>query len=536
MLLHDLAMTAVAIVAAFYIRFEQPGLDERAGYLFVIVPAFAVYAGIVFTFSQLYRSKWGLASLPDLFNIFRASTVLALSMLALDYILLAPYFYGDFFFGKITIALYWLLQMFFIGGPRIAYRYFRYARSRQQAKEVALTPSLVVGRPAEVDTLLRSIEVGSVKRIRVAGILSPSPTDRRQVVRGVEVAGTPDHLERVLTMFQARGVRIGRLILMPSAMTEEANVDLLVMRARRLGISTSRLPTLDEGAPIRLAPINVDDLLVRPSFSIDRALTETAVAGKSVVVTGGGGSIGSEICRRLVSYGAARILIVENSEPNLHAITEDLSVICGDCEIIGRIADVRDQARIQSLFDSFRPDLVYHAAALKHVPIVERDWAEGVKTNVFGTINVVDAARAADARATVLISTDKAVEPTSMLGATKRFAELYCQAIDAETMADGQRTISVRFGNVLGSNGSVVPKFRAQIEAGGPVTITHPDMVRYFMTVREACDLVLSATEPRPLRRTGRGAFRIRAQDGPSGADQRARRKDDPHAWLRAER
>jgi FlaA1/EpsC-like NDP-sugar epimerase len=168
-------------------------------------------------------------------------------------------------------------------------------------------------------------------------------------------------------------------------------------------------------------------------------------------------------------------------------------------KVEGRIADIRDSGRILRLMNEFRPDIVFHAAALKHVPILERDWSEGVKTNIFGSVNVADAAQAAGAEAMVMISTDKAIEPVSMLGLTKRFAEMYCQALDRDLAAqrDGNkppmRLISVRFGNVLASNGSVVPKFKAQIAAGGPVTVTHPDMVRYFMTIREACDLVITA-------------------------------------------
>jgi FlaA1/EpsC-like NDP-sugar epimerase len=223
------------------------------------------------------------------------------------------------------------------------------------------------------------------------------------------------------------------------------------------------------------------------------------------VVTGGGGSIGAEICERLVAFGVARLLVIENSEPALHAVTEALAAKRSAATIDGRIADIRDRERIMRLVKEFKPDILFHAAALKHVPLLERDWDEGVKTNVFGSVNVADAAHAAGARAMVMISTDKAIEPISVLGATKRFAEMYCQALDAEltrraAAGDGgnasrppMRLIAVRFGNVLASNGSVVPKFKAQIEAGGPVTVTHPDMVRYFMTIREACDLVVTA-------------------------------------------
>jgi O-antigen biosynthesis protein WbqV len=243
----------------------------------------------------------------------------------------------------------------------------------------------------------------------------------------------------------------------------------------------------------------VEDLLLRPSAKIDYRRLEDFVRGKSIVVTGGGGSIGGEICDRVVTFGAARLLVLENSELALHQVLEALATKRADSQIDGRLADVRDRERIFRLIADFKPDIVFHAAALKHVPLLEKDWGEGVKTNVFGSVNVADAAIAAGAAAMVMISTDKAIEPVSVLGATKRFAEMYCQALDADAArrSDGGRTpmrfISVRFGNVLASNGSVVPKFKAQIEAGGPVTVTHPDMVRYFMTIREACDLVVTA-------------------------------------------
>jgi FlaA1/EpsC-like NDP-sugar epimerase len=270
------------------------------------------------------------------------------------------------------------------------------------------------------------------------------------------------------------------------------------MRARRSGLIVSRLPSLESGEVPRLTTVAVEDLLLRPSEKIDYARLEALVKDKAIIVTGGGGSIGLEICHRVVTFGAARLLVIENSEPALYAATETLTALNTAAVVQGHIADIRDRDRIHRLMLEFKPDIVFHAAALKHVPILERDWSEGVKTNIFGSVNVADAAVASGAEAMVMISTDKAIEPVSMLGLTKRFAEMYCQALDHELASrldggPGMRLISVRFGNVLASNGSVVPKFKAQIEAGGPVTVTHPDMVRYFMTIREACDLVITA-------------------------------------------
>jgi len=299
---------------------------------------------------------------------------------------------------------------------------------------------------------------------------------------------------------EARGTHIMRLIFTPSALVAEAAPESTLMRARRLGLQTSRLPALSEGGEaVQLSPVAVEDLLLRDSVTIDYHRLEEVVRGKSILVTGGGGSIGAEICDRVVTFGAARLIVVEHSEVALHTVLETLRAKGTAAEIDGRIADVRDRERIMRVFADYRPEIVFHAAALKHVPLLERDWGEGIKTNVFGSVNVIDAAVAAGATALVMISTDKAIEPVSVLGATKRLAEMYAQALDADFVRraaaghPAMRLIAVRFGNVLASNGSVVPKFKAQIEAGGPVTVTHPDMVRYFMTIREACDLVVTA-------------------------------------------
>jgi len=497
---HDLAMTAAAVVASFYIRFEVAGVAERWHTLSMFLPGFVVYAGLIYFLFHLYESKWRFASLPDLMNIVRAATVLAVSLLALDYVLVAPNVLGQFFFGKITIVLYWILQIVFLSAARMTYRYFRYTRTRLHARAPDSHPALVLGRAADAEVLLRGIESGAVTKIWPVGILSPSPADQRQSIRGIPVLGGFDALDAVVNDLAQHGTTIARVIFTPSAFEPDAKPEAALMHARRLGLTVSRLPSLADGAETpRLAPVNVEDLLLRPSVKIDYARLEHFLHGRSVVVTGGGGSIGAEICDRVVTFGAQRVLIIENSEPALHTVLETLATKRSSVAISGRIADVRDRARLTRLLADFKPDIVFHAAALKHVPLLEQNWEEGIKTNVFGSVNVAEAAAAAGAAAMVMISTDKAIEPVSVLGATKRFAEMYCQALDAELSRrphvgrPPMRLIAVRFGNVLASNGSVVPKFKAQIDAGGPVTVTHPEMVRYFMTIREACDLVVTA-------------------------------------------
>ncbi len=497
--IHDLTATAVAILAALYIRFENAAfLANRLHWLVFGLPVFLALASFVYGYFRLYTSKWRFASLPDLWNIVKAVTVLTLVLLIVDYVLVSPRFYGDLFFGKITIGLYWVVQVFLLGGPRIGYRLFRYHRTQRTADAEAI-PILVLGRTADAEILIRAVESGAVKKIRPVGILSPSSTDQRQVLRGIKVLGRLSDLDLVVRQFESRGSPIEEVVFTPSALLPENQPEALLSTARRLGLTVRRLPSLDGREEVRLAPVNVEDLLLRPSISIDYGRLQRFVNGKAVIVTGGGGSIGSELCERVLSFDAGRLLIVDCSEHALYSIMERLKVKAPDARVEGRIADVRDRGRMFRLFSDFRPDLVFHSAALKHVPILEHDCEEGIKTNVFGSVNVADAAVAAQASVLVMISTDKAIEPVSVLGASKRLAEIYCQALDAaladKKAADLPRTrlISVRFGNVLASNGSVVPKFKAQIEAGGPVTVTHPDMVRYFMTIKEACDLVIMA-------------------------------------------
>src|SRR4051794_39098896 len=506
--LHDVLATTFAVLASFYLRFEGEPLFDRLPLLLKILPYFIAFSVVVCYACNLTTTKWRFFSLPDALNILRAATVLTLALVVLDYIFVAPNIHGApvapniqgaFFLGKITIILYWFLEIFFLSALRFVYRYFRYSRARYHARtDEDAAPALLIGRAADAEVLLRAIESGAVKRLWPVGVLSPSPADRGQMIRNIPVLGGIDDLDDVIEDFAKRDKPIARVVMAPSAFEPDARPESVLMRSRRHGLIVSRLPSLESGDAPRLTAVAVEDLLLRPSEKIDYARLEALVKNKSVIVTGGGGSIGSEICERVATFGAARLLVIENSEPALYAGVEALTAQNTKARIEGRIADIRDRDRVHRLMSEFKPDIVFHAAALKHVPILERDWSEGVKTNIFGSVNVADAALAAGAQAMVMISTDKAIEPVSMLGLTKRFAEMYCQALDHDLaqQSDGKppmRLISVRFGNVLASNGSVVPKFKAQIEAGGPVTVTHPDMVRYFMTIREACDLVLTA-------------------------------------------
>src|SRR5260370_6749105 len=317
---HGLVVTALAMLATLYIRFDNGqngGLEVRYSWLIFILPCYIAYAGMIYWYFHLDMAKGRFASLPDLRNIFRAVTILAISLLVLDYVLLYPALFGTFFFGKITIALYWFLQMFFLGGPRIAYRLFRLSRTQQRVKGPDAMPTLIAGRAADAEVLLRAIESGAVKNVLPVGILSPSSADQDQALRDVPVRGFLTDLESVIVGLRSEGISVSRLVLTPSALEPELHPETMLMLARRFGLAASRMPSLGGGEEaLRLTPINVEDLLLRPSVKIDYRRLEHFIRGKTIVVTGGGGSIGSEVLGRGVNFGRGRLLVVENFGPD----------------------------------------------------------------------------------------------------------------------------------------------------------------------------------------------------------------------------
>lgn len=493
---HDLTATALALLGSLFLRDNLSDLQSRFDDILRIVPLLVLISGFVYKFFNLYESKWRFASLPDLFNIFKAASLLAVILLVADYFQVARGLSHFLLFAEKTVMIYWLLQMFLLGGPRLAYRYMKYVQSRRTGERDSAQSVLIAGRANEAEVALRALETGLRRRFIARAILSPARTDHGTSIRNVPVLGGYGELERVLSEANDKDQPITRIIVAPQNFVPDAESELLVSTAGRLGIALSRLNAVEGAAtPAALKPLAIEDLLFRETVDVDRESLTGFLAGKRVIVTGGGGSIGSELCSRLAAFGVAELMIIDSSEPALYGVREKLAAEAGATPVKSSIADVRDRGRILNVFRTFRPDVVFHAAALKQVPYLEVDWAEGIKTNVFGSVNVADAAAQVGSSA-ILISTDKAVDPVSILGATKRFSEIYAQLIDTEvsTAGRGQRLASVRFGNVLGSVGSVVPRFKAQIERGGPVTVTHPEMVRYFMTVREACDLVLTAS------------------------------------------
>ncbi|MGE5147096.1 MAG: polysaccharide biosynthesis protein, partial [Candidatus Eiseniibacteriota bacterium] len=360
-------------------------------------------------------------------------------------------------------------------------------------------PVLLVGASDAAEQFIRSVRQPDAN-YTVVGIVDDKATRVGRAIHGVDVMGTVDDLPAVVEALKARGQKPQRLILTKDHM-DGAVVRALLDRADSLGLALARLPRLTDfregvGEQAEIRPIAVEDLLGRPQAVLDRPAMQALIAGKRVMITGAGGTIGSELVRQVSDFAPAHVTLVENSEFHLYEIDLALGERHPKLPRQAVLADIRDKARLDAVFAEARPELVFHAAALKHVPMVEAHPAEGVLTNVLGTRHVADACRAAGVPVMVQISTDKAVNPSSVMGATKRLAESYCQALDiAEAKrAQGTRFVTVRFGNVLGSTGSVVPLFQRQLARGGPLTVTDPEMTRYFMTVREAVELVLQAS------------------------------------------
>jgi O-antigen biosynthesis protein WbqV len=334
---------------------------------------------------------------------------------------------------------------------------------------------------------------------RVIGLLTLAARQTGRRIHGCPILGALDSSGAVLERLRQEG-RLPQLLVVTTPDLTGPALARLLEESDRLGLQVRRAPRPTALAPaseiLALKPVAIEDLLNRPQIPLDREGMARLVQARRVLVTGAGGTIGSELARQVAALGPEKLILLDNGEYALWQIDLELAETHPHVAREAIIADIRDDGRVRSIFDRVRPELVFHAAALKHVPMVEANPLEGLLTNVVGSRHVADAARAVGAQAMVLISTDKAVNPTSVMGASKRLAEMYCQALDIAARANvsGMRCITVRFGNVLGSTGSVVPLFRRQLERGGPLTVTHPDMQRYFMTVREAVGLVLEAS------------------------------------------
>lgn len=509
---HDVTMAAVSFVMSLYLRVGDIDFFEP-GFVFQATIVFTAIAAVVFWTMRLYGGIWRYASMEDLIAIVRAVSITVLIFLAAMFLVSRLEFVP-----RSTLLINWLVLMGLLGGPRFVYRLFKDRRAsdavdRESNRRV---PVLLIGAGDSAELFVRSINRAQQSAYYAVGMVDEKGSRVGRNIHGIPVLGTIEDVPTVIDQLAARGRRPQRLIITKTNLDGEEVQNLLAL-SEKLGLSLARMPRLDdfggglEKTP-QIRPVNIEDLLGRPQTSLDRDSMAKLIGGRRVLVTGAGGTIGSELCRQIAAFKPASIALLDNSEYQLYLIDLEIGERAPDLKRHAILADVRDRDRITQVFEQTQPELVFHAAALKHVPMVEMHPAEGALTNVTGTRIVADACCAHAVTAMVLISTDKAVNPSSMMGATKRVAESYCQALDLATVApeeDRTRFVTVRFGNVLGSTGSVVPLFQRQLAGGGPLTVTHPDMTRYFMTVREAVELVLQASVQGVADSSGQGKIYV---------------------------
>lgn len=480
-IIHDLLIAVFAWQFSWWARFNFTFPFDNWEKSLLIVPLVIIIQAVLFRKFRLYKGIWRFASIPDLWNIFRASLSGALAITLISFILFR--LEG---IPRSILILYPFFLMFFLGAPRLGYRVWK-DHSLNINTLSASKKVLVIGAGRAAEMLIREImREGSYIPI---GLLDDNKQLKSSEMHGIRVLGNIERVQEVCDKYEVDII----IIAIPSANSHEMRA--IVELCELTGLPIRTLPGIQDMVSVtealpKLREVSIEDLLGREKIEMDWDEVQQELANKTILVTGGGGSIGSEICVQISKLHPAKLIIFERSEFNLYKIEQTLSSSGISVEYI--LGDLCDIDKVENTFKRFSPDLIFHAAAYKHVPILERDAREAIRNNILGTKNIADTASKYDCNRFILISTDKAVNPTNVLGATKRLGELYIENINKLSETD---FITVRFGNVLDSDGSVVPLFREQINTGGPITVTHPEITRYFMTIREASQLILQASK-----------------------------------------
>lgn len=481
----DIISVILAAFISIYLRFDSDKIPTN--YLSLLIsymPLTVVIYLISFYLFKLYGRIWRYASATELIAIVMANIAAST----------AWYFISLYIGSVLPRSLYvftGLLLTFFIGGSRLSLRFYSYVMNKPKYRQIQRKKNkvLIVGAGDAGAMLLREIERYHIANRQVVGFIDDDKNKTGKILLGVKVLGTRNELVKIAA---EKGID-EIIIAMPSVKGKE--IKAIISICKETNCKLTILPGLYEiiegkVSISQLRPVDIEDLLGRDPVKLDTTAVREYLAGKIVLITGAGGSIGSEIVRQVAKMQPKKLLLLGKGENSIYEITQELKINCPEVKTVPIIADIRDKERIKAIMDYFEPQVVFHAAAHKHVPLMEYQPAEAVRNNILGTKVVADEAAAHKVETFVMISTDKAVNPTSVMGCTKRVAEMYVQSMNKNS---NTRFVAVRFGNVLGSRGSVIPLFKKQIAKGGPVTVTHADMKRYFMTIPEASQLVLQA-------------------------------------------
>src|SRR5512135_3463967 len=480
-LLHALAFASTYFLCHM-IRFDGSIPPAYLATMLASLPLVVLLKLASFLATGSHRGLWRYTTIVDMTALAEAATLGSVALMAVDFLNS-----GRPPTLRSIVVMDWAGTILVLGGLRGSIRFFRERRYPMPLAR-PLERVLIVGAGEAGEAIARAIRGQSHLGLKVVGFLGTDRATHGWTLAGVKVLGTPASIRQ-------HAPRLGvQKVLVPTSAISAQDLRGLVSTCGELGVKIQVIPALDAlltGAVVgRPRDVDIHDLLCREPVHLDGEAIGRFLHGRLVLVTGAAGSIGSEICRQVLAFRPKRLILLDHSENGLFFIERELRVPAGQTEVVPCVAGITDAARLRTVFARYRPDVIFHAAAHKHVPMMEANPGEAVKNNVFGTRTLVDEAIRCGVEAFVMISTDKAVNPTSVMGVCKRLAEMYVQARSVQTST---RLVTVRFGNVLGSNGSVVPLFKTQICRGGPVTVTHPEMIRYFMTIPEAAQLVLQA-------------------------------------------
>lgn len=493
--LAHLCLFATALLVSFGMAYEfRRAVPWFTGQYLVILPFVLLIKLVVFGLAHQYRGSWRYVGLRDLFAVVKASHISAFAFVVGYYLCENAVYrwYGrplfvEYSFPPSVFVLDWLFTIALVCAARIGLRF--YHEEIRTSPMGSIVRQVIVGAGDAGEAVLREIFRMREGRYQVIGFLDDDPAKQHARIHGVEVLGRTDQIRAICSRHSVDEV----LIAMPSASQRKIRQIVELCSGTNLRFRTvPGLPDLIEGRVhvSQMRDVDIEDLLGREPVTLDTEEIGKYLRGRRVLVTGAGGSIGSEMCRQIARFAPERLILVERAENNLFYMERELRRDYPDLSVVPVVGDIGDAARVEQVLSAHRPSTICHAAAHKHVPMMEFNPCEAVKNNIAGTRTLADAAARHNVEKFVMISTDKAVNPTSVMGCTKRVAEMYCQLLSSRTQT---QFVTVRFGNVLGSSGSVIPIFREQIAAGGPVTITHPEMRRYFMTIPEAAQLVLQA-------------------------------------------
>ncbi|PGM61376.1 polysaccharide biosynthesis protein [Bacillus cereus] len=479
LILIDSLIVLTSVCLSYWILFpellkEEPALCITSSIALLCSHHFFAYS------YKLYKKAWEYASIRELEQIFKAVTFSVIVIAVVQYIT------EQYVYLRI-LAITWMLYIVLLGGSRLVWRIFR---DRYITKNIGYKRTLIVGAGSAGTMVIRQLQKNKSTYLEAVAFVDDNKTKQHLEIHGVPVVGTTANIHQIVDQYEIEHI----IIAIPSLKRREINK--IFQECTKTKAKTQIVPMLEDILDGNISingfsDVKVEDLLGREPVKLDDiGITET-ITGHTILVTGAGGSIGSEICRQVMKYTPEKVILLGHGENSIYTIEMELKEYYQEnVEIITEIADIQDRNKLFSLIEKHKPYIIYHAAAHKHVPLMERNPEEAVKNNIIGTKNIAEAADTFKVNSFVMISTDKAVNPTSVMGATKRIAEMIVQHMNTISKT---KFVAVRFGNVLGSRGSVIPLFKKQIEKGGPVTVTHPDMVRYFMTIPEASRLVIQA-------------------------------------------